>query len=347
MATLLLSLVLHGLVLVLPGWALPQSADDVPDVVHATLVTRPRPSLAAPVSAVPTVPRPASPPKPAPVRDVPVATSPQPAPAPVAPEPGAPTPPPAPEPVAEPEPAPVAEPPIPPGAPTWPRQGRIVYDVFRGEKDFLIGQTTHSWAQDGRRYDMQSVVETVGLAAMIRTFHYVQHSVGLVTRQGLKPESFRVDQDGKPPEGAEFNWGTGEVVVRRAKGPERRARLQAGDQDVLSLWHQLSLMGEPPSHQRLTLVSNKAVTPAELEAVGVDALNLPVGHLMAHHLRARALDDSLSLDIWLAEKYGYLPVRILIKDRQGETFDQRAREVYRGDEQGIGNAATQENRNHD
>jgi hypothetical protein len=354
-ASLLLSALLHGLVLELPGWALPDdSPEDLAQPLEATLKAPPRPALAA-ASA----PKPAPAPRPTP--RPPKAKPPAPAnPAPTAALPAPPEPPP--EPVPEPLPAPAEPPPLAPvveaeapplpallpaGGPGWPRRGRIIYDVFRGDRDFLVGRTEHRWVQDGQRYRMEAVVETVGLVALMRNFHYVQRSEGRVTAHGLAPEQFRVEQSGKPGEGAEFDWAAGEAVVRRAKGRERRAAVRPGDQDVLSIWHQLALMGEPPPHQRLTLVSNKSATPVELEAAGMDGLELPIGHVAAHHLRARALDGSLSLDIWLAEKYGYLPVRILVRDRQGETFDQRAREVFRGDEGGPAEAGPQESSIHE
>jgi uncharacterized protein DUF3108 len=369
-ASLLLSSVIHGLTLELPGWQVPDTAESEAEPLQATLIAPPRPALAAPPEPRPVVhPRPTQPPrrpKPpavepsAPTASLPAPVTAEPGPAePTAESPAEPAPeastaeaPSEPSPPAEPmaQRPPPAETPVPTGGPSWPRQGRIVYDVFRGDKDFLVGRTEHSWEQDGRRYRMQTVVETIGLAALMRSFHYVQRSEGRVTAWGLAPEQFRVEQAGKPDEGADFAWdaeGVGEAVVRRAKGRERRAEVRAGDQDVLSIWHQLALMGDPPPHRRLTLVSNKAATPAELETLGVDVLDLPLGHLMAHHLRARALDGSLSLDIWLAEKYGYLPVRILVRDRQGETFDQRAREVFRGDAGGAEAVAPEENKSNE
>jgi uncharacterized protein DUF3108 len=350
MASLLLSALIHGLALGLPGWSTPGPADSPAEPLQATLVAPPRPALTAPVEPAPVAPRRSvrQPPRPKPP-----AVSAAPAAAPTAPMEAEPEPATTPAdamPQALAEPAkpvePESQPPaaLPAGGPSWPRQGRIVYDVFRGDKDFLAGRTEHSWEQDGRHYRMQTVVETVGLAALMRSFHYVQRSEGRVTARGLAPEQFRVEQEGRPGEGADFDWAAGEAVVRRAKGPERRAPVRPGDQDVLSIWHQLALMGEPPPHQRLTLVSNKAATPAELEALGVDSLDLPIGHVIAHHLRARALDGSLSLDIWLAEQYGYLPVRIQVRDRQGEIFDQRAREVFRGEAGGADLAPAQESK---
>lgn len=359
--SLLLSALMHGWVLGLPGWPLPQTGDGPAEPLQATLVQAPpRPALTAPAAtkpAPPARPKPPRPPKPkrappATPPAMPTATLPAPEPVPEAtPEPVEVPAEPATESPPEPAPPPQAEAPLPAllpaGGPNWPRKGHIVYDVFRGDKNFLVGRTVHSWEQDGRHYRMESVVETVGLAALLRSFHYVQRSEGRVTAHGLAPERFRVEQSGKPGEGAEFDWNTGEAVVRRAKGKERRAPVRPGDQDVLSIWHQLALMGEPPPHQRLTLVSNKSATPAELEAAGVEALDLPIGHLTAHHLRARALDGSLSLEIWLAEKHGYLPVRILVRDREGEIFDQRAREVFRDGAEGGASATAQENKSNE
>lgn len=362
-ASLLLSVLIHGLGLGLPGWTPPGATENPPEeALRATLVAPPRPAVAAPPAPAVAKPvRPARPPKPRPPILPPAARATLPAveepvPDPV-PEPtqAAAEPPTMPEstpesvPAPPPPEAPPPPAPLPAGGPSWPREGRIIYDVFRGDRDFLVGRTTHSWEQDGRRYRMKTVVETVGLVALMKSFRYVQESEGRVTARGLMPETFRAEQEGRRAEGAQFDWAAGEVVVRRAKGPERRAAVRPGDQDVLSIWHQLALMGEPPPHLRLTLVSNKAATPAELETLGVDGLDLPLGHVAAHHLRARALDGSLSLDVWLAEKYGYLPVRVRIQDRQDETFDQRAREIFRGEtrEGGAEAPAPEENKTHE
>ncbi|MDY0012706.1 MAG: DUF3108 domain-containing protein [Rhodocyclaceae bacterium] len=318
------SLAAHAMVVGLPGWRLPELAAP-PPVLQAQVVVKPRPAAVAAPAPRPLAPRR---PAPAPVPALPVPAAEAPAappgepPLPVAEEP----PPAAPEPSPEP---PLHAPPVPAAeAPLWPHRGRIVYDVYRGDQDFLVGRTEHRWEHDGAHYRMEALVETTGMVALFRAFRYIQRSEGRITPAGLEPRRFSVEQAGKPDESAEFDWARHEVTLRRAKGP-RVAPIKGGDQDVLSLWHQLTLTGDPPAHLGLTLVTTKAATPAELTLVGVEAIGLPLGQVIAHHLRARALDDNLTLDIWLAEKHGYLPVRILIRDKKGESLDQRAREVER------------------
>lgn len=330
LAAFVASVLIHLVVLGLPGWELPDLSEQDGGRIDVSLVAKPvaapptpRPALKPPPPerAAP-LPTPARKPLPGSPGTAPATPS---APLPVASEPASSAEVGAPEPRAAPKEVPQA--PLRASGPEWPRGGRILYDVFYGRRDFLIGRTEHIWEQDGRRYRMTSLVETVGLTALLHSLRYAQHSEGQVTAHGLQPERFWVDQTGKGEEYAEFDWEAREATIHRQRGAPRHRALAVGDQDVLSIWHQLALLGDPPPHLRLTLVSNKAATPAVIEAVGVDQLDLPLGHVEAHHLRARAEDGSLTLELWLAEKFGYLPVRIVVIDRDGDTFDQRARSI--------------------
>ncbi len=96
--------------------------------------------------------------------------------------------------------------------------------MFYGRRDFLIGRTEHIWEQDGRRYRMTSLVETVGLTALLHSLRYAQHSEGQVTAHGLQPERFWVDQTGKGEEYAEFDWEAREATIHRQRARLCRAR---------------------------------------------------------------------------------------------------------------------------
>jgi negative regulator of sigma E activity len=72
------------------------------------------------------------------------------------------------------------------------------------------------------------------------------------------------------------------------------------------------------------VLTNKSAKPAALKVVGPESAELPIGRLDTLRLRAEAGDGSLTVDIWLASRYGMLPVRIRIVDDEGEVLDQRA-----------------------
>ncbi len=206
----------------------------------------------------------------------------------------------------------------------WPTHGGILFRVFLGQGKFQVGEADHQWSHDGAHYRMEVKVRTTGVAALVRGLHYVQRSEGEIGTQGLKPLRFNTEQEGKPPESAEFDWSAGRVSIRR-DGRERRATdVQTGDQDVLSIWHQIGIVGSAGLPRTITVASGKAAKAARLEAVGEESLALPIGRLDTAHIKAQAEDGSLTIDIWLARRYGMLPVRIRMTDDKGEVLDQQA-----------------------
>ncbi|WP_332674472.1 DUF3108 domain-containing protein [Aromatoleum sp.] len=208
----------------------------------------------------------------------------------------------------------------------WPRRGDIRFRVMLGEPGFEVGEAHHEWSHDRKRYRMSVSLETTGVVDLFRKLRYQQHSEGRVGPKGLQPERFGVEQSGRKPESAEFDWQGGQVTMRRGDRT-RTAPIEPGDQDVLSLWHQLGIVGVAGLPHELNVVSGKSAKRSVLEAVGVERPALPIGQLEALRVRARALDGKLSIDIWLARDYGMLPVRIRIVDDKGEVLDQQAVEL--------------------
>lgn len=209
----------------------------------------------------------------------------------------------------------------------WPAQGAITFRVMLGKGGLQVGEARHEWSHDAARYAMKVTLETTGVAALLRGFHYVQTSEGTVGPEGLRPTLFTVAQRGKEKEAAVFDWTAARVSIRRGERERRSAALQPGDQDVLSLWHQIGIVGTAGLPRRLTVVSNKAAEPASLEAAGEERIRLPIGVLDTVKLHARADNGKLAIDIWLARRYGMLPVRIRMVDDKGEVLDQQATEL--------------------
>ena len=208
----------------------------------------------------------------------------------------------------------------------WPRRGDIRFRVMLGERGFEVGEARHEWSHDRKRYRMSVTLETTGVVDLLRSLRYRQHSEGRVGPQGLQPDRFRIEQSGKKPEIAEFDWKAAQVTMCRGERT-RTAAIAPGDQDVLSLWHQIGIIGAGGLPHELTVVSGRSAKPSILEEVGREQLSLPIGQLETLRVRARALDGKLSIDIWLARSYGMLPVRIRIVDDKGEVLDQQAVEL--------------------
>ena len=202
----------------------------------------------------------------------------------------------------------------------WPAQGRLVYDVLRGENGMKLGEAVHVWQQGAGRYRMTLDLKTTGLAGLLYQFEYTQISEGRVAEGSLLPDVFEVNQIRRAPEKSVFNWETAEVAVVR-KGKTTLHALERGDQDVLSVWHLFSLTPAERLPQKLVLVSNRRASPASISELGEQALRLPAGRFDTHHYRLRADTGKLTIDLWVAEVLHSLPVRLLLTDDKGQELD--------------------------
>lgn len=211
----------------------------------------------------------------------------------------------------------------------WPAAGRIVFEVLRGEDGVKLGESEHRWRQDGKTYEMSTVVQTTGLAGLLYDFRYTQRSAGAIEAGRLVPARFSVVQQDRPEDVASFDWSAGEVeIARRAR--LRNYPLARGDQDVLSVWHLFAALNgkEPP--ETLQLVTNRGAYQADITIVGSETASLDLGELPVRHVKLIARSGRLAIDVWLSEAHGSLPVRVLMRDDRGQVLDQRAIRIETG-----------------
>ncbi|MBS0348912.1 MAG: DUF3108 domain-containing protein [Proteobacteria bacterium] len=211
----------------------------------------------------------------------------------------------------------------------WIKSGRVQYNVIRGERNFIIGRTTHAWTHDKDHYSMETVVETAGLIGLLRPFRMIQHSEGRIGPNGLLPDRFTVERDGQLKEKADFDWAAGKVAL--TAGERRREfPLAEGDQDVLTLMHDLALRPEGFSRAELLVVTGKSAVRSVIQNLGLEELDIPAGKVSAYHLGSTGHRGELKIDIWLARDYANLPVRLKITDKNGDVLDQVATGVDLG-----------------
>lgn len=323
---LAVSLMLHLAALTVPGWGLPLPEDAPLATLDATLVST---AHAAPPSAAP-VAMPKKPPRArtrAPAAPAPRAsafaeagTSSE------AQSPAA-EPPPLPESVpvaaqAEPAEPAAAVPPAPtfPFATIWPRHGRIVFQVTRGEDGFIVGESEHRWQHDGATYTLRSVTATVGLAALFRPAQVVQESRGMFITPGLQPLEFRTERGGRPKDSARFD-----VARRRVHfGGGQSAVFGDTAQDLLSLFYQVGAYPLDVAEFVVTVATGRKVAAYRVAVGEAATLDTPLGARNVRHLKItsdQAGEAEDSTEIWL-DTATRLPLKIRHRDRKGEVFDQ-------------------------
>jgi len=303
---LAISLALHLLVITGPAWELPTLAEllepDQGPPLDAHLVAHPGPVAAKPKRVKPK-PQPAVPDEGKVSRgDTPAAAEAPPAP------------------VEEDLPAaePVAA--LPATEMTLPGFVRIEYRVTMGEAAFPIGRAVQEIRHDGAQYSMRNDAETTGIVSLFRPARIVNVSAGDVVASGLRPREYWVRRDNGKGEAGHLDWEAGQVRLDNG----RNYPLEAGTQDLLSMFAQLALMDIAGNPISLPVATGKKVERYDFAVVGRERIATPRGERATLHLRNRQPDGREATEIWLGMDDGRLPIKIRHVDRRGDIFDQVA-----------------------
>lgn len=344
---LLLSALAHALTFA-GGWlTLPQAKTD-PAPLSARLAPA-APAAKPPVPAAvakPVAPRPVKvAAAPATARaDVPMVSTPfaQPVaemePEPAAPDMSAPAEAPAFEPVVVANAAPSTFTPEPAQIKNLPRRGRIAYDLnyYLSDAPTLVGRTVQTWEAADNTYKLDSRSETVGLARIFaaRFGPRIYHSSGSVTERGLEPREFSasVTLRGKADESAaRFDWQNNALQFGRAH-EQKNSALPAGSQDLLSFMYQLALAPPSPGRFTMPITNGTRFESYDIDVLAEETLDTPLGKLRTLPVKQARRPGRESIEVWLAADYHYLPVRILIVNRDGSRGgEQIATEISLGE----------------
>ena len=199
-----------------------------------------------------------------------------------------------------------------------PHNGELPYQVYLGNNRFNVGRTRQSWTISDGRYRLSSASETSGLAALFVRQSIEYNSSGLLTADGLRPETFsneRVRSGKKDSASARFDWT---ALTLTYGEPPRSAPLAANTQDLVSFMYQLGLLPLTPGRIELPITNGWKLERYELEIGSEQALDTPFGELRAVPVRQLRRANEESIELWLAPAYRWLPVRIRFFGRDGE-----------------------------
>jgi len=199
----------------------------------------------------------------------------------------------------------------------WPRAGRLVFQVTRGEGGLIVGESTHTWQHDGEHYRLQSVTETVGLAALFRPARVEQVSAGGFDAFGLRPHSFETLRDGKRRESVRFDVAQGQVFL----GNGQSGPLLPGMLDLLSLFHQLGAHSDDQGDVTLNIATGRKMAAFRIVLVGTEMVVTPYGEIRARHYSVVGDKSDEATEVWIDQQH-HLPIKIRHRDRKGEVFDQ-------------------------
>ncbi len=212
---------------------------------------------------------------------------------------------------------------------TLPARLALVYSLSRNGLE--IARVEESFERDGGSYRITSEARAVGVAALLaRGQGWRRESRGTLGPSGLRPEQFTDQRGNNPVLRARFDWSTNRIRFDRpgTDAVEGEAEpLPPATTDRLSFPYALALRaGRPPglpaSEWDAPMTDGRRVSLYRFSVAGRAPLTTPAGSFDAIRVsRIRDKGDNAT-DVWLAAGRGMIPVRILVAENDGATFDQ-------------------------
>ena len=196
-----------------------------------------------------------------------------------------------------------------PPAKTLPSRVDLVYKAFLGTKGFLVGEAIYRFEHAGNQYQITTIGEAKGLAALFLRGQGKMESRGQITAAGLRPHEFAVERGSRERrETAIFDWEIGMVTLFEQKSEA----LELATFDPLTLMWQAYFSPPVDDVQDISVATTRRVARYTLTREAQETIVWAQGEIATERWRRRSEDGSVHATIWLAPSLHYVPVKMRV-----------------------------------
>ena len=198
-----------------------------------------------------------------------------------------------------------------------PERITLTYELKRNS---LVVDVSETLEHDGRTYMITSEGKGRGILALFGILK--RTSRGRITPQGLRPDEFRDERPGGWTVSAKFDWDA-RSVTQEKNGKSETLKMPATAQDPLSLAYSFAFVPPKGKEYDVMRADGRGLTPFRFTVVGTEKLATPAGEMQTLHI-AKVPDgpEDKATDIWFAAERDFLPVRVLVVEKDGTRSDQ-------------------------
>jgi hypothetical protein len=205
-----------------------------------------------------------------------------------------------------------------------PHKVSLTYDLsYNG---VVAAELTEVLEHDGKVFSLTSEGRGKGIGALLYRGAAKRSCRGEVTSTGLRPLEYHDQRGDKPAASARFDWGK-KTLTQEHEGRSETTAMVLPLQDRLSFLYNFAFQHsselKPGAEIKVTLTDGKGLTQFQYHVAGSELLKTPAGELQTVHLvKQREGKDDKGTEIWFASGRDYLPVRILVIEKDGARLDQ-------------------------
>ena len=208
-----------------------------------------------------------------------------------------------------------------------PEKLSVQYELSRN--GLAMVEVRETLVHDGKNYRIESDARGKGLFALSNRGNLKRESRGTIEAGALRPLEFRTQRGDRKPDTARFDWEK-RVLVEDRDGNSRTTPIKGAMQDRLSmLW---SFAFSPPSGKEVVfdVADGRGVDRFRYLIAGPEKLKTEAGEVDTVKLvKERAPGDDRRTEVWFSVKQNYIPVRVLVVEKDGTRLDQVATQVSR------------------
>jgi hypothetical protein len=201
-----------------------------------------------------------------------------------------------------------------------PPRIEITYQLTRNGS--AMAEVVERLEYSGGNYHLTETWKGRGMYALLGTARRV--SQGSVANDVLRPREFFDERSGRDTARAWFDWKA-QTLTMQYKGSRNSEPLPPNAQDRLSFLFALSLLPGKAESVSYTIADGKGLSRHVYKIQGRERVRTPAGEFDAVKV-ARLSDqpEKESAELWLAEQLNYIPVRLLVVEKDGSRLEQLA-----------------------
>ena len=198
-----------------------------------------------------------------------------------------------------------------------PPRIEIVYTLTRNGS--TMAEVTERLEYSAGNYQLTETWKGKGFYALLGTAR--RQSVGTIENGVLRPREFFDERSGRDTARAWFDWKA-QTLTMQYKGNKGVEALPPNAQDRLSFLFALSLLPLAKSDSvSYSIADGKGLSRHTYKIAGRERVKTPVGEFDAVKA-VRQGDDKETAEVWLAQQYSYIPMRLLVVEKDGTRLEQ-------------------------
>jgi hypothetical protein len=197
-----------------------------------------------------------------------------------------------------------------------PPQLEITFTLTRNRS--AMAEVTERLEYAKGSYKLTEIWKGRGMYALLGSAKRV--SEGTIADGALRPREFFDERSGRDTARAWFDWKA-QTLTMQYQGNKASEPLPPNAQDRLSFLFALSLLPGKAESVSYSIADGKGLSRHEYKVAGHERLKTSVGEFDTVKITRKG-DGRESAELWLAAERGYVPVRLVVIEKDGTRYEQ-------------------------